>query len=289
VTAPLYAVYGLSIGAIGSVLITVAYHVGLAGLWLFYRYLRGGRDGWALSEVICVLLLMIMFTNIASPSQYLAVAMDRPLIDPWLAAADAAFGVHVPSLTAWTAQYPALTLLLRIAYKSLLIQFVGTAILLGMVYRNLERLWEYAFHFHFCLVFTAVSLAIFPAECAFTFYGFESLLDQTRFIRQFEGFRSGAMTEIVWNDLEGMISMPSFHVAGGLMVTWVLRGHRRLLPIALLLNLGMVAATVLCGAHYFIDLVATGLLFGLSVFCYKRWASRGWQAVGPSPSPDESG
>lgn len=280
VTLPLYPVFGLGIGAPGSLAMVAPLLAGFAALWLFYRYVRQGRDAWLLSEVICVIFLMMLFTNIASPSQYLAVAMKRPLIDPWLAAADGVLGIHVPSVTAWTAERPLLAMLLKLSYHTLKLQFIGGVIVLGVVYKDLERLWEYAFHFHFCLLVTALSLALFPAECVFSYYGFESLLDQTRFIHHFEGFRSGAMTEIRWDDLEGLISMPSFHVAGGLMVTWVLRGFRFVFPVAVALNVLMIAATVMCGAHYFVDLVATIALFGLSVFIYRRWLVGLWNPTG---------
>jgi hypothetical protein len=275
-TLPLYPLYGLSIGALGSLAMVMGLLGGFAALWLFYRYVRKGRDAWLLSEVVCVIFLMMLFTNVASPSQYLAVAMGMPLIDPWLAGADEALGIHVPSLTAWTAERPLLATLLKVSYHTLKLQFIGAVIVLGIVYKDLERLWEYAFHFHFCLLVTALSLAFFPAECAFTYYGFESLLDQARFIGHFEGFRSGAQTVIHWDELEGLISMPSFHVAGGLMVTWVLRGFRFVFLVAVVLNVLMIAATVMCGAHYFIDLVATIALFALSVFCYRRWGVGRW-------------
>jgi len=279
-TVPLYPVFGLSIGALESLAMVSLLLGGFCALWLFYRYVRQGREAWMLSEVILVIFLMILFTNVASPSQYLAVAIGRPLIDPWLAGADSLLGIHVPDLNAWTAARPLLAKLLVLSYHTLMLQFIGTVIVLGVVYRDLERLWEYAFHFHFCLVVTALSLAIIPAECVFTHLGFDPLLVQTRFIAHFEGFRSGAMTVIRWDELEGLISMPSFHVAGGLMVTWVLRGHRIPFSVALVLNLLMIAATVMCGAHYFVDLLATIGLFALSVFCYRRWIVGLWNPTG---------
>jgi len=85
-----------------------------------------------------------------------------------------------------------------------------------------ERLWEFAFHFHFCALVTLAASGLFPAECAFTFYGFESLIDQGRFIHHFESLRAGTFQTIRFNDI-GLISFPSFHAAGALMVTWAFR------------------------------------------------------------------
>ena len=274
-TALLYALLGLTFGGLSELcLATLPALAVVAALFLLYRYLRAGREAWVVSEVMLALLVMLVFTNVGAPSQYVAVALARPLIDPWLAAADAAIGVDVRELVVWTSRHPWLAAALRAAYFTLLPQMLCAVIYVGLIRQELAHLWEYAFHFHFCLVATLLSLALFPAECVFEYQGFESLIDQTRFIEQLEGFRSGALTVIDWRELEGMISMPSFHVAAGLMVTWAVRGSAWALVGFGALNVVMIAATVLCGAHYFVDLVATFVLFALSVMLWRCWVSR---------------
>jgi hypothetical protein len=194
-----------------------------------------------------------------------------PLADPWLAGADAALGVHVPALRDWTAQHGWLARALVLAYFSLLPQFVLPIVALGLWYRDRERLWEYVFHFHFCLTVTLIGVALFPAACAFSHYGFTSLIDQTRFLAHFEGLRSGTLTVVRLDDIEGMISFPSFHAAGGLMVTWVFRGRRCWTAGLIVLNAGLIAATVLTGAHYGVDVLITVAMFAGSVVAWRRW------------------
>ena len=79
---------------------------------------------------------MLLLTNISSPAQYAAVALKRPLIDHWLAAADAAFGVHVPSLVSWTRAHPTIDQLLKVCYYSLLPQFLLAPIVAGLMLRD---------------------------------------------------------------------------------------------------------------------------------------------------------
>jgi membrane-associated phospholipid phosphatase len=95
------------------------------------------------------------------------------------------------------------------------------------------------------------------------------LLDQAGFLAHFEGLRAGTFHVIRFDDIEGLISFPSFHVAGAFMVTWALRRTRRLvwIPVALL-NVALVASTVLLGAHYAVDILATAVLFGASVLAH---------------------
>jgi hypothetical protein len=93
------------------------------------------------------------------------------------------------------------------------------------------------------------ALAVFPAAHAFQFYGFESTIDQTRLIAHFNGVREGVFNTIDFDDLEGLVSMPSFHAAGGIFVTWAFRDRVAVASAVGLLNLGLMAATVLTGAH----------------------------------------
>jgi hypothetical protein len=272
-TAPWYSTFDLQIAwrtlwpmAAGQVMLVMA--------WLYFRRYSDHPTKYLLAQVILITALLALLTNIVSPAQYLAVRLNRPLIDAALARADTLLGINTPTLVHWTAGHPTIALLLKACYFSLLPQFFLPIVLLGMRYRDREQLWEYAFHFHFCLIVTLAALALFPAACAFQYFGIESTIDQTRFIAQFSALRNGTFRLVQFNDLEGLISVPSFHVAGALMVTWAFRRYRPVFGVLLTLNAGLIAATVLSGAHYFVDLLASLLLFAVSVLLYRGWFGR---------------
>lgn len=146
---PFYSSYGLRIE--WSTGVPQALVMGLlVALLLNFWYLPGAAAEWIAAETVLAACLLFVISCIASPAQYLAVAVGRPLIDPWLAAADATLGIHVPALAEWTRQHPSVRTLLFLAYFSLLPQFVGVMMLLGLVYRNSERLWDT------CSTFTCV-------------------------------------------------------------------------------------------------------------------------------------
>lgn len=138
-------------------------------------------------------------------------------------------------------------------------------------FRDREHLWEYIFHFHVCLTVILIGVALLPAACAFTYFGFDSLLDQTRFIDQFAALRAGTFREVRFDNLEGLITFPSFHVAGGLMVTWAFRHRRAWFAAVAVLNALLILSTVLTGAHYGVDVVAAAALFGGSVVLWRTW------------------
>lgn len=225
---------------------------------------------WMIPEGLLVFALVVALCVFGLPAQYAGAALARPTIDGWLAGLDAAIGVHVPAVASWTRARPALSEVLAVAYGSFGLQVLLAApvlVLLG----SREHLWEFAFHLHVCLFATLACFALFPAACAFNYYGFESTLPQDVFTAHFNGFRSGALSTVDFRDVTGLVSAPSFHVAGALLITWAAR-HRwwALVPLALL-NAVLCAATVLSGAHYAVDTVLSLALLGLSLVAWRRW------------------
>ena len=254
---------GAQAGGIGSLLL----------LWLSLCAVPGRtRRDWIVAETVAILILILTCSLLTGAGQYLVAGWVRPLTDPTLAAADAWLGVSVPALVAWTRPHPWITFSLQLAYFTLIPQFVLAIVGTGIVLRDRARLREFAFHFHFCAIVTLVCSGLFPAASAFTFYGFESLLDQGRFIDQFASLRAGTLPRLRFDTIEGLISFPSFHVAGALMVTWAFRGRRAWSAALVVLNLGLIAATMLLGAHYAVDVLGTVVLFAASIGVYRSLA-----------------
>jgi membrane-associated phospholipid phosphatase len=238
--------------------------------WLNFYFVPGARKEWFVAEVLFVALLLAGLTNAVVPLQYGAVAMGSPYADPWLAAADARMGVHVATLAAWTRAHPATSLLATFTYATFLPQLVLTVFALAAL-RERERLWEFAFHFHVCLIVTIAALAIWPAVCPPAHYGFKPTIDMTRVIGQIKGFHQGTMTVVSFDDLEGLVSFPSFHVAGALLVTWAFRRRRWILIPLAVLNCGLMISTFVTGVHYLVDVIASVPLVAGSLAAYRWW------------------
>jgi PAP2 superfamily len=272
--APLYPLVRISIrwstGLLQGLMLSV-----LLGVWLMYVLTPSRRHKVMFAEAVLAMFLLALFTNIAGAAQYPAVALGFPQVERWLAASDAALGIHVPALTAWTGLHPIFARVLIASYFSLLPQFALPIVAFGLFYRDREGLWEYIFHFHFCLAVTLLGVVLLPATVPIAYYGFHSLIDQTRFIDHFTRLRSGTFTELRLNNIEGMISFPSFHVAGGLMVTWAFRHHRGWFAALAVLNTLLIASTVLTGVHFAIDVVAAVVLFAGSVLLWRAWGRTG--------------
>lgn len=243
----------------------------VTGLWLHLWRTPGRPQEWFVAEIVAAFLLMLTASHVLAPAQYAAVALKRPLIDPTLARADAVLGIDVAAIAAWTRSHPYADSFLSMAYYSFLPQLAVLVPLVGFVARDRDAMWEAVFHFEACAFLTVFALALFPAAHAFQYLQFQPTLNEHRLISQFNGIRAGTFTTIRFDDLEGLVSMPSFHFAGALIVVRALRRYRFLFWPALVLNMLLGAATVFTGVHYAVDLLGTAVMFGASVWCWNNY------------------
>ena len=253
-----------------------ARHAGPALLMLLFwlaHYLQPGKRSseWWIAESVLAFGLMTLGTAILAPAQYIAASLDRPLADSWFAMADESLGLHVPSLVAWTKMHPVVNGIMLTAYRSLLFQLILVVAIVWWT-RDRHALWEYVVTYHITAVVTVVASALWPAAGAFTYYGFTSTLTQARFIDHFARLRDGTMTAVPLGDIEGLISMPSFHVIGGLLLAWALRRSRVAIPIACL-NALMILSTVMTGAHYAVDVLGALVTWAIAVVLYSKYCA----------------
>jgi hypothetical protein len=264
----LYSALGLSV-AWDSALAIVFVAAGLTLGWAYFAATKSSATEQRIGNASLAIALLLLLSAIMTPAQYAAAALNRPLIDPALAQADGWLGVDVSEFAMWTRAHPWISDSLNWGYFTLLWQLALIVPVLAMV-RDDDALAEYIFHFHSCSIVTIVTFALFPAASAFQYLGFQSTLPEARFMEHFNGVRAGQMTQLVFGQMEGLVSMPSFHVAGALMVTWATRRHLWLFVPLIAVNTVLCAATFLSGAHYLVDTVAAFGLVALSVWAWRR-------------------
>lgn len=269
---------------IGVVVVLLA----LCGVWFNFYWTPGGQREWFVGEVVFLVTLVLFLSNVASPMQYGAIALGFPYCDWWLAAADAAIGINVMKLAAWTFVHPGFAAIMHVSYDTLLPQFV-LAILLLAIYRERELLWEFTFHFHFCALVTVALLIVFPAVCPPAYYGFRPTIDMTHLIGQIKGLHEGTLKVVRFDELEGLVSFPSFHAAGGMIVTWAFRRRRWIFVLLACVNVLLVLSTFVTGVHYLIDVIGTVPMVLASVAIYNRYCARWLEAsLPPLPVPQET-
>jgi hypothetical protein len=245
----------------------------LAALWAALQLVPG--DSCArrrLADATAAAILFLTLIQITAPMQYGALALGRPFVDPWLDRADRAMGIDVAQLAAWTSEYPRLVSTLNAAYNTLAPQLLVPLVLLPVA-GDREALWEYLWHLHIVLGGALLCLALWPVMHSFTYRHYAPLVAPAlvgHLSTQIRELHAGRFHVLGLQDMQGLISFPSFHAAAAFAVTWSLR-RRPIwiwLPIVLL-NAALVSATVLLGIHYAIDLVGTAILLAVSLVLYR--------------------
>lgn len=186
-------------------------------------------------------------------------AISGPLADDLLIRLDHAFGLDWRSYVMSVRDYPTMLLLLRVAYTSFVWQ-PALIIITLFLSRQDERAWKLVNASALALVATVAIFAFFPALGGFIHYG----ITQRQFpIDARTPWNFGpaivqmkAGTKLITPSLMvGYVSFPSYHAAAALLLSlgaWTQRWLRW--PI-ILLNIGVVLAAPIYGAHYFVDLI----------------------------------
>ena len=246
----------------------------LAALWAALLVIPGDSTARRrLADGVAATVLFLSLIQITAPMQYGAIALGRPFVDTWLDTADRWLGIDVAAVTAWTGQYRWLVAVLNVAYNSLVPQLLLPLVVLAMT-ADRDRLWEYLWHLHISLIGALICLALWPKIYVFTYRQFDPLVAPAlvqHVMSQLWSLHAGTFRVVELQDMQGLISFPSFHTAAAVAVTWSLRHQSRWLwiPVALL-NVGLISATVLLGLHYVTDLIGTAILLAGSYWMYRR-------------------
>jgi len=206
--------------------------------------------------------------------QYAGIALNRPLIDETLARADAFLGISVKAVTAWTAETTWFLAILRFAYQSFLAQIFGVIILLA-IRRDREAIWSFLLQYHIAAFITLVIAALWPAASPYVYLSFDPLLNEDLVISQIAAIRNGSMHHFRFDEVTGLVSMPSFHVGAAWIVTWAVRRSRWLLAVFVPLNLVLTVSTLMLGEHYAVDVLGGLGLTAVSIAVSRRLLQAG--------------
>ena len=136
--------------------------------------------------------------------------------------------------------------MLYFIYFSVIPQTIFVLVWLG--FRNDERLSLFLYRFMICGLVTAACFYFVPAlgtsRTNPTVWNIDPLRDLL-------ALRSGALTTVRWQAVEGIVTFPSFHAIWAILLILALPTW----PIVVL-NVLMVISTVTSGGHYVIDVVA---------------------------------
>jgi PAP2 superfamily len=243
-------------------------------LTVFVAYLFIASNFFILSVSNAVATISA-FSSAGAVFSYAAMHYSRAfdLWDARLASTDELFYLDWVSLLRWADSHQLIASGLFYAYASFIPESVFVVIILAVLGQH-RRLQLAMLAFQFSVLFCAVVAAFMPALGEYTYrkintVDFEWLPPvATSYVTEVIQLRTDA-PHIVLDNLEGVITFPSFHAALGVLLFWAFWRTPVVRWIALILNGALIVATPIFGGHYFVD-VAAGILVGVASILVAR-------------------
>ncbi|CAG9172087.1 phosphatase PAP2 family protein [Cupriavidus pinatubonensis] len=267
----------LAVAMLGTITLALSLIAGLPRITATSRGLHYRR----LALVAQCGALLVSFTSVMSVLSYLLITLAPPLVDDKLAALDAMLGFHWPQAYAWVRAQPTLNFVLALAYASGLPQLVLVPMLIGLLGRA-AYLREFLSNLMLSCVLLLLIATPWPAAGAFVFFGVASPAEMAT-VSHFSALREGSMRVFDLAQMQGLVSLPSYHTAMALFFVQAMRWTRVGVVIIGLLNLLMIVSTPTEGGHYLIDVVSGVGLWALTVGALSLLAARRASA---RPEPD---
>jgi membrane-associated phospholipid phosphatase len=258
----LYFKFKTQATAPGSVLVLIALCVVLrfssvlrARPWLTVPF-----DAFAAVVVILDLTLIL-------PWQAQAFAL--PLADEAIHAFDLSLGFDHATWMGWLNGHSDIAWTLTTIYNTMIPQAV-VIIALCLVTGCIRHLDRYLCAFAIAIVLTSAASVPLPTR------GIVAILDPAlrtapawpsaaTDVATYDALRSGALRDLVGVPKLGIISFPSFHAASAVLATWAFWAWRPARWPTALLNVIVSVATVGCGGHYVVDVLAGYLVAACSI------------------------
>jgi membrane-associated phospholipid phosphatase len=264
---------GLSLEPVASG-VTVAIAAALLAIAYGHRIAKGDLADPKLVFSLGTIGQIILVGAIVGPLTYVAGNLNWPLQDQALLAIDRALGLDPEPIARYVNDHPWLANGLARAYGLIKFPLLGVPVVLALTARYV-RLQLFMLAMSLALAVTVTISAVVPAIG--TYYGLH--LPAAHFpeintaiyagqLRDILALRDGSLHELRLFSLSGIVSFPSFHAASAVLYMWALWPVRGLGGIAAALNLAMIAATPVIGAHYIIDVAA-----GVGLAAASIWAT----------------
>jgi membrane-associated phospholipid phosphatase len=255
---------------------TVAVAVVFGLIAYVYTFARGHAADPKVTFSLGTISQVILVTAIVGPLSYVAGATQLPLQDQTFLFIDRAMGMDPEPIARFVDAHPMIGRCLHTGYGFIKWPLLGIPIILTMTLR-LVRLQLFVGALCFALAVTIAVSALVPAIG--TFYGLHlsaesfGTLDTVYAaqLRDIVALRNGSLRHLELFQLAGIVSFPSFHAASAVLYMWALWPVRGFASLSIAMNVLMIAATPVIGAHYMIDVIGGILLAAVSIMLVNRY------------------
>jgi hypothetical protein len=242
-------------------------YVGFSLLLMYLGfYLQFGQDSKitkAFKELTLLFLVMSILVTATNAAQY----TPFPPIDHHLLTWQAWFPLEMQDYLTWRDAHPLIKTYLEYVYLSLTYQMTYLPLVIIFLGRT-HRMREY----YFLLMITGI--------IGYGFYYFFPTTAPASILENIPFAEEQRATGLKFNQIHqyiqpttlegGMIAFPSFHVIWAWLCVWLVRDWQILSLLLGMINLMLVAACVLLGWHYWIDVIASIIVIGFAHYSYAN-------------------
>lgn len=224
-----------------------------------------------LATLLYFLTFWVVFSVTGKVFTYLCAGLNFPLQDRGISALDAAVGFDWFIWWTYVQSHPNLHQLFVLAYKSLQVQTVVAIVLFSMFKKkgHGEEFWWTTF---IALIVTSLVSGFFPALG--TFYSYDQTRHLATHVPDYLAMRNGTLSSLPVLELGGIITLPSFHAASAVLLTYPYRHIKPVFVLLILLNSSMLFATPTEGGHYLVDVVMGVVVAAMSIYGYRVMLSK---------------
>jgi len=213
-------------------------------------------------EFFALILAAMPFLTIGT---YIAIAQAWPLKDDQLLLADRFLGFDWLGWFRFVTQHPILDRYLSLLYSTLPIQILYFCLLMGLT-AAFQRMRELFWLLFLALMLTMLISWWMPAMGPFEIFHLQS---RGAFLPEIARVRSGVRLDISLEDLQGIITFPSFHTVMALAMIYGFRGTRFVGWVFALLNGFLLLGIPVFGGHYLVDMIAGAAVFALALVAVR--------------------
>lgn len=230
----------------------------------------------AMKAMLTALQQMIVFTAFGSLLSYMLAARGGEYWDARLYAWDQALGLDWEAYIRMVNDHPLVGTALRVSYQNLIPQTVLVIVGLGFANRLVDLRTVTVAAILAGMVTICMS-GFTPALDNFVYLGlnpadFSNLAPSAALVHvdHVEGLRAGTLRHVDLDQMEGIITFPSYHAALAVVYLW---GFSKI-PILRWPGVAMALLTILAtpidGGHYFVDVLAGILIALASIACARK-------------------
>lgn len=255
--------YGVAISQAMITYIAVAFTIAATAFFLGFRFL--GPRGFTICASVAAIAAM-MSGSMTFSYACIAASAPFPLIDEQLAAIDSALGFDWRAHLAFVGAWPLLASTLAAFYHKTILGLLYVIIFLWIIGRP-DRLLEFFWLFMLTAMAANLIALVAPAAGAFVHYAPSAEARGTIasdsgvwHLAHFNALRDGTFALFEPAKAQGLITFPSFHTAGALLIPIALRGHGPITIVAGVAAAVIALSTLAIGGHYLIDVVAGAII-----------------------------